>query len=424
MAGATRHSPVLSAEFALAAACCIWPPSARKTAAIRMRAGAKIDWRQFLRVVVRHRIFGQVHDAFDRAGVTVPPDIAEQIRTRATASARQNMQFAAESARLQRKFDFAGVRALFVKGVSLAELAYGSLGIKHSWDIDMLVAPHAVPRALELLTDAGYRAFPPLPPPGDRRYVRWLRYGCEYVFVHPTIGIHVELHWRLVDNVTLLSGISATSHTQSVAVAGNIELTTLTDQDLFAYLCVHGAMHGWSRIKWLADVAGLIAADDSKKLEERLEYARTLSADLCVIQAFLLCDSLFATPALQALAPILRRNWRNRWLERAALKVILTGDGGDEPDGKPFGILPIYATHFLLGRGVRFLAREMWNKLNGPYDLLFTTFPPWLGFLYVPMRLVSWLRRGGRIRSLPVSIGDGRASADDPPVRERHDLVA
>lgn len=391
-------------EFALVAACCIWPPSERRTAAIRAAAaGGNIAWQRFVQIVRRHRVYAQVHEGLNQSGIALPEDIASQLRTLALESARQNMRFAQESLRLQEMFDAQDVDLLFVKGVSLAQFAYGSLGIKHSWDIDMVVAPGSVSKAIALLTLAGYRGLPPLPLQSDRRYARWLRYGREYVLVHPASGIHLEIHWRLVDNNYFLPGISAASPSRSVALAGKSALRTLQYRELVAYLSVHGAIHGWSRVKWLADFAALIANEDERGLEQLLSYAKTVNAQICLAQALLLCDSLFATPGLASLAQTLRRSWRHRCLERAALAVILRGDGLREPDAVPFGMLPIYGAHFLLGRGVRFLAAELWNKLNAPYDLLYSTLPPWLGFLYAPLRIFAWLARRGHIRPLPAS---------------------
>ena len=36
---------------------------------------------------------------------------------------------------------------------------------------------------------------------------------------------------------------------------------TLGADDLFAYLCAHGAYHAWFRLKWLADIGALLAAE-------------------------------------------------------------------------------------------------------------------------------------------------------------------
>ena len=49
-------------EFQLAAACAMWPPSDRRTEAIRARVTGPLDWHLFMRVVRRHRVVGLVHD--------------------------------------------------------------------------------------------------------------------------------------------------------------------------------------------------------------------------------------------------------------------------------------------------------------------------------------------------------------------------
>ena len=48
---------------------------------------------------------------------------------------------AAETVRLQRLFDEAGLPLLILKGASLAMLAYGNLGMRSAKDIDLLIRP-------------------------------------------------------------------------------------------------------------------------------------------------------------------------------------------------------------------------------------------------------------------------------------------
>ena len=47
-----------------------------------------------------------------------------------------------------------------------------------------------------------------------------------------------------------------------VAAGGARSIATLADPEHYAYLCTHGALHGWARLKWLADVDALIAVSD------------------------------------------------------------------------------------------------------------------------------------------------------------------
>jgi len=373
-----------------------------KAADIRKAALDGIVWQHFLRIVQRHRIAGLAHHNLSRAGVVLPANEAARLREWALNDARRNIRSASETSRVQELLSAGGVSCRFVKGVSLAELAYGNLGVKHSWDIDVLVSPSDVPRAIQLLEGAGYCGFPPLPPPTDRRHAHWLRYGREYVLRHRTGAAIVELHWKLADNDYFLAGLSARTPGRCVTVAGGKVVRTFDDQQLFAYLCVHGAMHGWARVKWLADVAALIAHDSARELAGRLQAARTFNAEICVAQTFLLCDRLFGTPGLEELAPMLRRSLRNRILERVALTSMARGRGAVEFGERPFDLLQIYLSHFLLGRGWRFVADELWNKLNGPYDLFYAMLPDRLAFLYPFLRLARWIARRGRIRQLPV----------------------
>ena len=75
---------------------------------------------------------------------------------------------AAEAVRLQRLFDDAGLPVLFLKGASLAAVAYGNLGLRSAKDIDLLVSPETLVPATALIVRAGYRRLDP-PPISVRR---------------------------------------------------------------------------------------------------------------------------------------------------------------------------------------------------------------------------------------------------------------
>src|SRR5579872_6363014 len=230
------RAPRFSAEFELVAACCRWPPSEQRDQAIARAATTSLDWDAFLRVVKRQRVAGLVRDGLERSGISCPPRIKAEIERMTADMVRQNLKFAAESLHIQKMFDSAGVALLFVKGVTLAQLAYGSLALKHSWDIDLLVPPNAVPKALEVLAQAGYHAFPALPPVADKRFARWLKFAREYILFHDSNSVHVEIHWRLTDNSYFLPRVAAESPTRMVCLSKGVKLRTLLDDELFAYL--------------------------------------------------------------------------------------------------------------------------------------------------------------------------------------------
>jgi hypothetical protein len=134
----------LSNEFRLAAACCEWPASSSRDQRLRELASA-IDWPLTLQLARRHRIEGLVHRALSDAGVEVPEQERTVLARAAAAIGTQSLLQGAESARLQRLLGEQDIRCTFLKGVPLAMLAYGTLGVKQAWDIDLLVPPK-VPR--------------------------------------------------------------------------------------------------------------------------------------------------------------------------------------------------------------------------------------------------------------------------------------
>src|SRR5262245_35191915 len=143
--------PPSSPEFQLAAACAIWPPSDRRTEAIRAAVASPIDWAGFLRLAARHRVVGLIHEGLTRAALDVPPSIAREIGAQAATLAYENLAMAGEALRLQRLLDEAELPALFVKGASLAQLAFGNIGLRGGEDIDLLVPQEVFPAATAIV---------------------------------------------------------------------------------------------------------------------------------------------------------------------------------------------------------------------------------------------------------------------------------
>ena len=251
-------APSLSREFLLAAACTIWPPSDRRTEAIREAAAGPLDWDRFLRVVMRHRVVGLVHNGLTRAQPAVPPAIAREIGAQAAALVRQNLALAAEGLRLQRLFAEADLPVVFIKGVSLAILAYGDLGLRHGRDLDLVVLPELTLPAAALLEFAGYRRSEPPASFSEAQVRMWLLRCKELTYVHKERRLIVELHCRLFNNSRLMSKMPVAGPLRIVAVTEELGLRTFGEDDLFAYLCAHGAFHCWFRLKWLADIGALL----------------------------------------------------------------------------------------------------------------------------------------------------------------------
>jgi Uncharacterised nucleotidyltransferase len=178
-----------------------------------------------------------------------------------------------------------------------------------------------------------------------------------------------------------------------VPLAGGAGLRTLGEEDLFAYLCMHGALHWWNRLKWLADVNALIGSMPEDGLERLVRAAEARGAGRAAAQALLLCRKLFQTPLPTSLTATLDKSITMRWLEATAVKAMTTGHGEHDPHEVRFGTTRGSLSTFLLSRGWRYQLAELAVHLTNPTDMLTLPLPKPLQFLYPVLRLPLWAWR-------------------------------
>ncbi len=383
-----------STEFLLAAACCRWPASAQRNAAVHAAAARLGDWDGFLRFAERHRVVGLVHDALLAAEAMVPPALAARLAARRQNIAQRNRLLLEDLASLKRAFDAAGIAFLVLKGAAVGQIAYGSAAGKQARDIDVLVAPDDARAAFDVLKNQGYQPLPPAVGIGDAQFTALLRYGREIEVARPGSNRLVDLQWQAADNSALLDGVSARSPAQSVALAEGLAVRTLAADDLFAYLCVHGACHHWRRLKWLADLNAMLAAT-AADATHLYRHAQSIGAGLCAGQALLLCRRLFDLPLPAALAAELEANKRVSRLVTIAWRAMIERQ---LPDASMRAVSAGVLSQFLLGRGWRFVAAQCRTASVGTLGIMTLPLPERLHWLYPVLQPPLWLWRRAAAR--------------------------
>jgi hypothetical protein len=91
---------------------------------------------------------------------------------------------------------------------------------------------------------------------------------------------------------------------------------TLKDDYLFLYIIMHGAVHGWTRLRWAYDIFLYLQSNrcDIKKV---MHLAETIHAGHIVEQAFLLLEALF--PSMIKTQNILLHKPQQRSIQLTAL---------------------------------------------------------------------------------------------------------
>ncbi|MEO7602161.1 MAG: nucleotidyltransferase family protein [Sphingomicrobium sp.] len=317
-----------------------------------------LDWQRFYRLAQFHRVQGLVWKSLPRLGSPVPGEVARKIADDAARIAAQNRESLAECGTLADALHGSGIDFLFLKGLPLGMLAYGSPWLKAAVDLDLLIDEARLDDAVAVLRSCGFRREDGRPE--DIGALRaWHRLRKDSEWGKPGSTARVDLHTRLTDNPALIPTVGIGSLRQSVKVTPGCQLPTLSTDDLFAHLCVHGASSAWFRLKWITDLAALLQPRTSNEIARLYRRSQELGAGRAAGQALLLADSLYGTlDDCPDLRDRLNADGYTCWLCRAALRQLAGRPEPVEPTARPGGTLRIHLTQFLLLPGMAFKASE------------------------------------------------------------------
>jgi len=233
---------------------------------------------------------GLVWNALRTATVALPADAGSELAGMAEEVRVEGIRAIGEALRLRAALQKAGIPFLVIKGLPLAMLSYGTATIKNSIDLDLLVKPADVVRTAALLVELGYKTMRPWRPLDADEFARWSAVAKEAWMVSDR-G-QVDLHWNLLDQPDLLAALDPWEDTREVDLLPGHSLPTMGDAAHLAYIAAHGAMSGWSRLKWIADFAAFIAARKPHERETLCAEARKIGDSHCLDQGLALANRL------------------------------------------------------------------------------------------------------------------------------------
>jgi hypothetical protein len=248
------------------------------------------DWTAVLALAEKHRVEGLVANALISAPELPASVAADALRIVDEVKGR-GLGDVAETLRVSGALRNRGIAHAILKGAPLGVRAFGSPLLKQSWDIDVFVDAHCAVAGAAALADLGYTTHVPARPFTSAEFRRWSAVSKEAEF-RSANGRTVELHWSLSDHPMLLRGVDTRAVTEEVDLFGRQSVPTLGDAANIAYLAVHGAFHGWSRLKWLADFAAFVGSIPREQQGQLLAQARKWNVGLALDQALALSNDV------------------------------------------------------------------------------------------------------------------------------------
>jgi hypothetical protein len=300
-----RNTADFSREFDLLLAAARTAPDHARIDAL---ADAGIDWRVLLDLAANHSVRPLVYKGLrETCWRRIPVEMQAAWDEAHQLLTGRNLFLTGELLRVTAEFHKAGISIAAVKGPVIAQMAYGDFSLREFHDLDLLVHEPDFCRAVDFITQFGYK---PLWKLDSRGVLRFLRHMGEYKLTSDFPGVDIDLHWKPAhDSVALSPSLSDfPSGFQPVTLAG-ASVPTFAPQDLPLYLASQGGGDQWGDLRRICDLAEFLRRFPEVDWEPHFQTARRLGGLRSMLTGLVLACDLLGAPlpaSIQADATVIR----------------------------------------------------------------------------------------------------------------------
>ena len=360
---------------------------AEAAAGIRALVEDGPDWERLIALALRHGVTPLLHRALVTACPdAVPAELLDALGAQVEGNSDRVRRLAKELSAIVADCRHGDVQVIPFKGPTLALQAYGDMTLRSAGDLDLMLREDDLPVLHQVLGARGFRRSDgpaePLPPHLDAAY---RRYQCEQIFVRPQDMMVVEPQWAIGARTLAysLDYDAMRAEARPIAFEGG-EVPAFAAGDLLLLLCVHGTKHYWAQLRWIADIAAMLAHGPELDLEACLEGAGRQGCGRTVLLGLALAERLLAADLPRGISDRIRADRACARLVGDTIQVLF--DDSSVPPG------PFTVTRYRLRSRERLLDQALCvlRCILTPRVMHYSLvrLPPRLAFLYCPIKLV------------------------------------
>ncbi|NOT58584.1 MAG: nucleotidyltransferase family protein, partial [Deltaproteobacteria bacterium] len=212
-----------------------------------------LDWEQIVALAERHEIVPLLSRYLHAVPLEMVPDtVRKTLAVLMRENLVRNLYLQQELLRVLAALNQAALPVMPLKGPWLSELLYGDVTLRMTGDLDLLVRPHDLEAAEQILQELGYRRGRPREHEEE---------SYHYTFVSDdrrALPVTVELHWDIVRAHIARRDMAEVWSGATRGEWHGREIWTMAPPDLFLILCQNAAKDTFGFLKQLVDVALVI----------------------------------------------------------------------------------------------------------------------------------------------------------------------
>lgn len=271
---------------------------------VRSMLKGPVDWDSFIASANRNGVLALVGNTlFENFAADLSTAAQERLTEFRSTQLKRNIQLSAKLIDVVKMLNTEGISCMPFKGPLLAQRAYQSIALRQFVDLDILVKRDDLERSVDVLRSAGLYT-------GDQNADLGgfsINRRKDISLFSAGDDIRIEVHWKLSGSYFAMPvGMEGLWGRLEKMKLGGVEFFSLPFNDLFVYLCLHAARHGFERLEWLCDLNELVRSERDCDWDSVFAHARHVGCERAVVFALYLLREQLGTeiPRTNALTKI------------------------------------------------------------------------------------------------------------------------
>lgn len=379
-----------SLAFALLRDCCQIPWGKKSgqwiTPSIQIKSG--FPWAMVIELAQWHGVLPLAyHGLKQHYWPKIPPAIQQQLTALFHQQLQRNAQLLLTVKQLLPALAAEGLPILPIKGVLFALSVYGNLTQRRVRDLDLLVDPEKLPAVYGALQRQGYRERECLTPAQQAR--RWATH-YEMLLENPATGIQIDLHWRLVPAYFGCQvPVAHLWERAQWATHQGITFYQCAPEDLLLILSLNGAKDGWLELQRVCDLVACLQQYPDLAWGQLWQRCQEYEGERVLLMGLAMARTLFTIE----LPPWLIEEMEgDRTVAHLSSQICQQLESGLclTPSVVEQDLFPLQLQRGWGSRGRSLLTLLL--PIN-ERDLAWIALPPWLDWLYYPLRILRLLAK-------------------------------
>lgn len=261
---------------------------------------------------------------YRRFGDALPPEWMPMLKTTYLKTVRKNMLHLEMLKRIESALRSEDIQVLTLKGMSLLDDVYPSIGMRPMEDMDLLIHPCDQERFNKVLHQMGFT----------------LIMNSDHLYYHNDVLIDVHTHPlnidRICSRIFLFPVETDWIRENAVPWSNGYQMIKRPDHiDNVLLLSQHMMKHSFNRLKWLVDLFHIVGNKDDAFYTRLFDRAARFRQTKPLAYSFYLLQLVFGHPFQDRFEP-----WKNE-VGRAE-KMILDAAMGDRPPAQTGPLLSLF----------------------------------------------------------------------------------